>query len=233
MYNPETYFTSVEIKNKQRRKIAKVREVMLNLDQGAVIPTTVQNKICNTLIDTGATRSCISEEFYEKIETTQLQSLYGLNVVSASGEDILPIGMVTCKFKIQNTPFEHNFIVCKRIRRPMILGLDFLRRHRIGTTWSDKGKFSLQKSNQILIESIEEFFGDDKPKLKTKSVVEIPARSLVVIHARVNIPPEHCERLFEATATEEMLIEHPQLATIPLVHRTAQRNYNTVPHVLD
>ena len=138
MYNPETYFTSVETKSKQSRKTAKVREVMLNLDQGAVIPTTVQNKICNTLIDTGATRSCISEEFYKKIETTQLQSLYGLNVVSASGEDILPIGMVTCKFKIQNTPFEHNFIVCKRIKRPMILGLDFLRKHKIGTTWSDK-----------------------------------------------------------------------------------------------
>ena len=83
-----------------------------------------------------------------------------------------------------------------------------------------------------MIESIEEFFGDDKPKLKTKSVVEIPARSLVVVHTRVNIAPEHCERLFEATATEEMLIEHPQLVTIPLVHRTAQKNYNTVPHVL-
>ena len=29
-----------------------------------------------------------------------------------------------------------------------------------------------------------------------------------------------------------MLTEYPELVTVPLVHRTAQKKYNTVPHVL-
>ena len=114
----------------------------------------------------------------------------------------------------------------------MILGLDFLRKHRIGTGWSPEGKFMLQSQNQPLVESIETFFKEESPKLTAKSGIEIPERSLVVIQAKVEIPPEHCERMFETVPTEEILEEYPELIAIPLVHKTSQKNYNTVPYVL-
>ena len=47
------------------------------------------------------------------------------------------------------------FIVCKNLRRPAILGLDFLRQNRIGTTWTPTGTFALQRGEDILVESIE------------------------------------------------------------------------------
>ena len=114
----------------------------------------------------------------------------------------------------------------------MILGLDFLRKHRIGTGWSAQGKFMLQTQNQLLVESIETFFKEESPKLITKSGIEIPEGSLVVIQAKVEIPPEHCERMFDTVPTKEMVEEYPELITIPLIHKTSQRNYNTVPYVL-
>ena len=153
-------------------------------------------------------------------------------MVSASGDDICPVGMVSCTFQIKNTPFKHTFVVCEKIRRSMILGLDFLRQHKIGTTWTEEGRFSLQKGNKILIESITESFANTEPQMKTKSWVEIPGRSVVVIHTRVNISPEQCDRLYDTIPNPEILNNYPELVTIPLVHRTSQKNYNTVPCVL-
>ena len=140
--------------------------------------------------------------------------------------------MATIPFTIDKTPFIHTFIICKNVKQPFILGLDFLRRYRISTTWTDEGKFSLQYKNEVLINSIKEFFNEDKPQFKTKSWVEIPGRTLVVIHGRVTIAPEHCERLYNIQPTEEIANNYPELVTIPLVHKTAQTTYNTVPHVL-
>ena len=74
---------------KNKRKTAKIREKVLNLDQGAIIPTEIQGKLCPTLIDTGAIRSCVSEYFFNKLQNTEIKEIYGLRVVCASGEDIM------------------------------------------------------------------------------------------------------------------------------------------------
>ena len=209
-----------------------MREIVLNLEHGAIIPTTIQGRKCPTLIDTGATRSCINEIIFHKLENLETQELHGLRVVSASGEDISLKGMTKLQVTINGNTFEHNFLICRNITKPLIIGLDFLRKYRIGTTWSEKGKFSLQYKNQILIQSIEESFRDERPQIKAKSCIEIPGKSVVVVHGKVAINPEHCDRLFDIIPTAEMITEYPELITVPLVHRTAQKTYNTVPHVL-
>ena len=202
------------------------------MDKSAVITASIQGKECNALVDTGATRCCISKKYYDTLNLPEPRELYGLKVTTASGESIAPVGMIECPFTIGEKNFSHNFIICEKMRRPMILGFDFLMRHRIGTGWCPEGKFMLQSQNQPLVESIETFFKEESPKLTAKSEIEIPERSLVVIQARVEIPPEHCERMFETVPAEEMLEEYPELVAIHLVHKTSQRNYNTVPYVL-
>ena len=69
--------------------------------------------------------------------------------LSASGEPINIIGMTTLQFQINDITFIHTFIICRNLRQPFILGLDFLRKYRIGTTWTEEGKFSLKYQNQI------------------------------------------------------------------------------------
>ena len=39
----------------------------------------------------------------------------------------------------------------------MILGLDFLRSNRIGTDWSQTGKFVLHQKEKVLVESLETY----------------------------------------------------------------------------
>ena len=150
----------------------------------------------------------------------------------ASGEDIMLKGLTTLQVVINNIEFSHTFLICRNITKPLVLGLDFLKKYRIGTTWRENRDFSLKYENKILIQSIEESFEERNPQLKAKSCIEIPGKSMVVVHAKVNISPEQCDRLFDIVPTNEMLTTYPELVTVPVVHRTSHKTYNTVPHVL-
>ena len=81
--------------------------------------------MCNALIDTGATRSCISER-YKKLHLAKIHLLQNINVKSATGSNLVPVGMVNCIFKLGGSKFSSKFIVCKNLTRPLILGRDFL-----------------------------------------------------------------------------------------------------------
>ena len=96
---------------KNKRNTAKIREIVLNLDHGAIIPTEVQGKLCPTLIDTGATRSCVSEYFFNRLQNTEIKEIYGLRVVCASGEDIMIKGLTTLQVVINNIEFSHTFLI--------------------------------------------------------------------------------------------------------------------------
>ena len=52
--------TSYQSENLQKNQ---TEEVIIGLEQGTTFPTKIGTTICNALIDTGATRSCMSEKF--------------------------------------------------------------------------------------------------------------------------------------------------------------------------
>ena len=43
-------------------------EVIIGSKQGTTFPTKIGTTICNALIDTGATRCCISVNYYRKLQ---------------------------------------------------------------------------------------------------------------------------------------------------------------------
>ena len=51
--------------------------------------------------------------------------------------------------------YKNDFIVCKNLVRPCILGADFLRKHGIWTGWSPTGKVQLISQQKFLVESLE------------------------------------------------------------------------------
>ena len=118
------------------------------------MPATLGQTVCNALIDTGATRSCLSEEYYQQLLLPGLNPVHRLLVQTASGGNLPNTGSVKCDFKLGEKHFSFNFIICKNLNRPCILGLDFLRKHRVGIGWSPNGKFKLDFHKQILVESI-------------------------------------------------------------------------------
>ena len=64
--------------------------------------------------------------------------MHKLQVRTASGSSLCPTGTITCDFKLGKQPFSFEFIICRGLSRPCILGLDFLRKYQIGIGWSPK-----------------------------------------------------------------------------------------------
>ena len=113
---------------------------------GATVPATLEHTLCNTLVDTGVTRSFLSEEYYQQLLLPGLKPVHKLQVRTASGSSFCPTGIIMCNFRFGKQLFSFEFIVCRGLSRPCILGLDFLRKQN--RNWLDpKWKISIGLSS--------------------------------------------------------------------------------------
>ena len=133
-YSPQKYYKDVNIGTycsccKDRHKIECISQVIVGSSKGTTFPTKIEDIICNAPVDTGTSRSCISESFYTKLNLPPFKTLCRTNVRSASGSNLVPLGMVTCSFILGTENFSTEVIVCKHLFRPLILGDDFLSRN--------------------------------------------------------------------------------------------------------
>ena len=111
--------------------INHTEEVIIGMEQGTTFPTKIGTSMCNALIDTGATKSCISEKYYQQLPSMKIQCLKNISVKSATGSNLTPLGMINCSFELGKIRFNSNLIVCKNLTRPLILGRDFLMQNHI------------------------------------------------------------------------------------------------------
>ena len=76
------------------------------------------------------------------------------------------------------------------------------------------------------------FFEDTYPKLKAIKCMDIQARSIVVITTRADFQIQDQGKIFEVKPTEEFIINHPNLITLPIIHKTDTENRENVPYML-
>ena len=75
----------------------------------------------------------MSEKSYRELQLAPLDELLAVRVTSATGTPIKVLGITKCPVILGNEQYSHTFMVCRNKRRSMILGIDFLRKYRIGT----------------------------------------------------------------------------------------------------
>ena len=117
--------TSYQSKGSDESSIDPTEEVIIGSEQGTTFLTKIGTTMCNALVDTGATRCCISEKYYKKLQLAKIHLLQNINVRSATGSNLAPIGLINCIFELGGTKSSGDFIVCKNLTRPLILGRDF------------------------------------------------------------------------------------------------------------
>ena len=54
-------------------------EVIIGSEQGTTFPTKVGTTMCNALFDTSATRSCMSEKYYRKLQLNKICLLQNIH----------------------------------------------------------------------------------------------------------------------------------------------------------
>ena len=95
----KTDIISHQSKNLNENSINHTEEVIIGSEQGMTFPTKIGTTICNALIDTGATRSCMSEKYYKKLQLAKIHLLQNVNVKSATSSNLAPVGLVNCTFE--------------------------------------------------------------------------------------------------------------------------------------
>ena len=112
----------IQQENIDANTVNHTEEVIIGSEQGTTFPTKEATTMCNALIDTGATRSCMSEKYHRKLHLNKIHLLQNIHVRSVAGRNLAPLGMVDCTFEIGKAKFSSDFIVCKNPTRPLILG---------------------------------------------------------------------------------------------------------------
>ena len=226
-YQPEVYFAS-EIEDRNIEEFVEV--ITLSLTSSATFPVTIASVTCNAFIDMGATRSCRSETFYNQFMLPWLRKAFYLLVTSASGNTHHPLGIVQCLFKLGGHSFEFNFIVCRNITRPIILGQDFMQKHQAWLGWSDTGKGLLTVEDKVFVETIH--FCEIGPQLVTDSSQTFPPRTLEVINVHVDLKGNSTEPTYEVKPSSLLMDQYPNMVVIHVIHTNPKQTDTIVPFVI-
>ena len=63
-----------------KQDINHMEEIIIGTEQGTTFPTKIDTLMCNALIDTGATRSCINEKYYQHLPSTKIHHLKNISI---------------------------------------------------------------------------------------------------------------------------------------------------------
>ena len=91
-----------------------------------------------TLMDTGASRSCISYKMFLKIKTLKWSSKPVPRVCTADGSDLGSLGRIDLQLKLGDKEVIQDFVVCRQLKRDVILGADFGKNNCAGVEWTTK-----------------------------------------------------------------------------------------------
>ena len=204
-------------------------EVIIGTEQGTTFPTKIGTTMCNALIDTGTTKSCISEKYYQQLPSTKLQHVKNISVKSAMGSNLTPLCMIHCSFELGKITFNSNLIVCRNLTRPLIIGRDFLLQHHITVRYAANGKCILDYQQHELIASIDI---EDKPQLNMTHSVTIPGRTLAIVCVYNNLDPNQSGSLYEIEPCDMLNEKYPNLCIIPMIHNVDIHRTEHLPLVV-
>ena len=197
---------------------------------GATIPVAFGQTRCNVLIDTGAMKSCMSQTFYQQLMLPSMRNIYIYQVKSATGSSLYPMGITGCEFKIGDRGYKTDFVVCKNLTRPCILGIDFLRKHNIFAGWTAEGKFKLISQQEFLVESLEVLM--DGPMIYNKQGITVLGRKLAVIKVSIEMDQAMDGQMLEVKPNFLLTNEHPNLVIMPMLHQVIGEKQEYIPLTL-
>ena len=219
------------IKNEviEKELIDSAEEVIIGSEQGTTFPTKVGSTLCNALIDTGATKSCMSESYYKMLHLDSIRSVVNTRVRSATGSNLSPLGIVNCTLKLGKTTFVNDFIVCQNLTRPLILGKDFLMKNHITVRYAENGKCILNFQQEEMVATLDI---TNTPQLRTSSAVLLPGRTLAVIQVNSELKPEQSGQVYEVQPNEVLSEKYPNIYIVPMIHNVDTYIPDTVPLVI-
>ena len=233
-YSPPKYYSDIELKPfcyncHERHKVEVIEQVVIGSERGTSFPIDIQGTKCNALIDTGASRSCISEAYFKTLPQQTLKGLHRVAVRSVSGSSLSPLGFMTNNITLGNKTFQHDFVVCKHLMRPLILGREFLFKNELKVYYTKTGKCRLDHKQEELIATVDL---QDELTLSLKSGIHIPGRMVAVLNVNSSVHQNDIGQCYSVRANSLLEDEYPQLQIVPALHKVDNTNTTLIPFVM-
>ena len=163
------------------------------------------------------------------MQLSKIHLLQNVNVRSATGSNLAPIGLVNCTFVLGDTMFNCDFIVCENLTRLLILGRGFLIQDHISIRHSENGRCILDHKQHALVAAGNV---EMKPHLSLANSMTLPGRTLAVIYVNNNLSPEKSEHLYEIEPNYFLTNKYPNLCILPMIHNVDLHKTENVPLVV-
>ena len=154
------------------------------------------------LMDTGAMRSCINYNTFRKLNV-QLTQCEVPKVIGADGGDLGSMGTVQLMLGIGINRVAQDFIVCRELRRNVILGVDFAKRNCAGIQWT------MSRTRVLSLNGIKALEEDKLGIPVTASYhVKIPPRHNVVFEVNIHAETQGTQVIM---GNKHLLEKHPNM----------------------
>ena len=160
----------------------------------------------------------------------QLLRAFHFAVTSFSGSTLCPMGIVQCLLKIEGHSFKFNFIACKNLNRPIILGLDFMCKHHIGLSWSETRKRLLTLENKVLADAIN--ICEMGSQLMTCSNIILPPRMLAIVSFYMDLKENSTEHTYKVRPNGFLMDQYPNMLITPVIHITLIQSDTTISVII-
>ena len=149
-------------------------------------------------------RSCINYNTFRKLNV-QLTQREVPKVIGADGGDLGSMGTVQLTLIIGSKKVTQKFIVCRELRRNIILGVDFAKRNCAGVQWTTNRTRVLSLNGIKAVEVEEDELGIP---VTASYHVKIPPRHNAVFEVNIHAEPEGMQVI---KGNKHLLEKHPNM----------------------
>ena len=118
-----------------------------------------------------------------KLGKNQIKQFNTMQVVGADSSDLGAVVTLSCKIILIDIEVDQTFIVCKHLRRNIILGTDFAKENQAGVSWTRQGTRVLSVRGIARLEVEEDELGIP---VTTKYHVKIPPKYSAVFEVNLH-----------------------------------------------
>ena len=156
------------------------------------------------LMDTGAMRSCINYNTFCKLNV-QLTQREVPKVMGADGGDLGSMGTVELTLSIGANKVTQDFIVCRELRRNIILGVDFAKCNCAGIQWTKNRTRVLSLNGTKAVEVEEDELGIP---VTASYHVRVPPRHNAVFEVNIHAETQGTQVIM---GNKHLLEKHPNM----------------------
>ena len=136
---------------------------------------------------------------------------------------------MTSNITLGNKTFQHDFVVCKHLMRPLILGREFLFKNELKIYYSKISECRLDHKQEELVATVD---SQDDLTLTLKIGIYIPGRTVVVLNVNSSVHQNDIGQFYNVRANSLLEGEYPQLQIVPTLHKVDNITVTLIPFVM-